>query len=66
MLCGAWRHGQYLGVIIGALTLKLLPEYFRAFSEFRMLAFGAVLVLMMVFRPGGIITDVRKVYQFKK
>jgi branched-chain amino acid transport system permease protein len=58
--------GSIVGVIIGSLTLKLLPEYFRAFSEFRMLAFGAVLVLMMVFRPGGIITDVRKVYQFKK
>jgi branched-chain amino acid transport system permease protein len=58
--------GSIVGVIIGALTLKLLPEYFRAFSEYRMLAFGAVLVLMMVFRPGGIITDVRKVYRFKK
>lgn len=58
--------GSIVGVIIGALALKLLPEYFRAFSEYRMLAFGAVLVLMMVFRPGGIITDVRKVYRFEK
>jgi branched-chain amino acid transport system permease protein len=58
--------GSIVGVIIGALALKLLPEYFRAFSEFRMLTFGAVLVLMMVFRPGGIITDVRKVYRFGK
>ncbi len=58
--------GSIVGVIIGALALKLLPEYFRAFSEFRMLAFGAVLVLMMVFRPGGIISDVRKVYRFEK
>jgi branched-chain amino acid transport system permease protein len=58
--------GSIVGVIIGSLTLKLLPEYFRAFSEYRMLAFGAVLVLMMVFRPDGIISDVRKVYQFKK
>jgi branched-chain amino acid transport system permease protein len=58
--------GSIVGVIAGALTLKLLPEYFRAFSEYRMLAFGAVLVLMMVFRPGGIISDVRKVYTFEK
>ncbi len=58
--------GSIVGVIAGALALKLLPEYFRAFSEYRMLAFGAVLVLMMVFRPGGIISDVRKVYRFEK
>ncbi len=54
--------GSVVGVVIGALVLKLLPEYFRAFSEYRMLIFGAVLVQMMVFRPGGIISDVRKIY----
>ncbi len=57
--------GSILGVIFGALVLILLPEYLRAFSEYRMLLFGAVLVIMMVFRPGGIITDVRKTYTFK-
>jgi branched-chain amino acid transport system permease protein len=57
--------GSILGVIFGALVLILLPEYLRAFSEYRMLLFGAVLVIMMVFRPGGIITDVRKTYKFK-
>ena len=57
--------GSVLGVVFGALVLILLPEYLRAFSEYRMLLFGAVLVIMMVFRPGGIITDVRKTYTFK-
>ena len=57
--------GSILGVILGALVLILLPEYLRAFSEYRMLLFGAVLVIMMVFRPEGIITDVRKTYKFK-
>jgi len=57
--------GSILGVIFGALVLILLPEYLRAFSEYRMLIFGAILVVMMVFRPGGIITDVRKTYKFK-
>jgi len=57
--------GSIIGVICGAMILILLPEYLRAFSEYRMLLFGAVLVIMMVFRPGGIITDVRKTYQFK-
>ena len=45
--------GSTVGVVIGALALILLPEYLRAFSEFRMLLFGAILVVMMIFRPGG-------------
>jgi branched-chain amino acid transport system permease protein len=57
--------GSVLGVICGALILILLPEYLRAFSEYRMLIFGSVLVVMMVFRPGGIVSEVRRTYQFK-
>lgn len=57
--------GSVLGVIFGALTLILLPEYLRVFSEYRLLVFGAVLVVMMVFRPGGIVTQVRRTYQFE-
>lgn len=58
--------GSILGVILGALVLILLPEYLRAFSEYRMLIFGVVMVVMMVFRPGGIINEVRRTYQFKE
>ena len=43
--------GSIVGVAIGALILILLPEYLRAFSEYRMLIFGAIMVIMMVFRP---------------
>jgi branched-chain amino acid transport system permease protein len=57
--------GSIVGVVCGAMILILLPEYLRAFSEYRMLIFGLVLVVMMVFRPGGIISDVRRIYQFK-
>jgi branched-chain amino acid transport system permease protein len=57
--------GSIVGVICGAMILILLPEYLRAFSEYRMLLFGAILVLMMVFRPGGIMSDVRRVYHFE-
>jgi branched-chain amino acid transport system permease protein len=56
--------GSITGVILGALVLILLPEYLRAFSEYRMLLFGATMVLMMVFRPQGIITNVRRRYEF--
>jgi len=57
--------GSIIGVIIGALVLILLPEYLRALSEFRMLAFGAILVCMMVFRPQGIIASIRRTYTYK-
>jgi len=57
--------GSIIGVITGALVLILLPEYLRAFSEYRMLLFGAVLVVMMVFRPGGIISTKRRTYLFE-
>lgn len=54
--------GSIIGVILGALILILLPEYLRAFAEYRMLAFGVLLVVMMIFRPQGIMTPVRRSY----
>ncbi len=57
--------GSIVGVIVGALVLILLPEYLRAFSDYRMILFGGILVLMMVFRPQGLISGVRRVYEFK-
>jgi branched-chain amino acid transport system permease protein len=56
--------GSIVGVIIGAFVLILLPEYLRAFADYRMLVFGAVLVVMMIFRPQGIISNVRRTYKF--
>ncbi|MBC2711966.1 MAG: branched-chain amino acid ABC transporter permease [Desulfosarcina sp.] len=58
--------GSIVGVIVGAFILILLPEYLRFLSEYRILAFGTVLVLMMVFRPGGIVETVRRTYQYEE
>ncbi|MCI5157103.1 MAG: branched-chain amino acid ABC transporter permease [Candidatus Electrothrix sp. AUS1_2] len=55
--------GSVIGVIIAALVLMLLPEYLRAFADYRMLVFGATLVIMMVFRPKGLISTVRRTYK---
>jgi len=52
--------GSISGIILGALLLITLPEVFRDFQDYRMLAFGAALVLMMVFRPQGLLGSVRK------
>jgi len=57
--------GSIPGVIVGALIFILTPEYLRAFSQYRMLIFGIALVMMMIFRPGGIIPKIRKSYQLK-
>lgn len=54
--------GSIPGVFVGALVLMLLPEYLRPFAQYRMLIFGALLVTMMVFRPGGFIKKRRKAY----
>ncbi len=55
--------GSIVGVILAALILILMPEYLRAFSNYRMLVFGAVLVAMMIFRPQGLIANVRRIYK---
>ncbi len=47
--------GSTMGVVLGALLLILLPEYLRVLADYRMLMFGALMVMMMVFRPQGII-----------
>lgn len=46
--------GSIGGVIIGALILVALPEVLREIQSYRMLALGAGLILMMVFRPQGL------------
>lgn len=47
--------GTVVGVVIGAVLLKLVPEKLRFFSEYRLLLFGLLLVIMMRLRPEGLI-----------
>ncbi|PKN32668.1 MAG: branched-chain amino acid ABC transporter permease [Deltaproteobacteria bacterium HGW-Deltaproteobacteria-19] len=56
--------GSTLGVILASFLLILLPEYLRAFSDYRMLLFGTIMVVMMIFRPQGIITNIRRTYEY--
>jgi len=46
--------GSIPGIIIGSAAISLFPEAFRAFAQYRMLIFGVTMIVMMVFRPGGI------------
>jgi branched-chain amino acid transport system permease protein len=53
------------GAVFGATFLTLLPEALRFISEYRYMIYGAILVLMMAFRPQGII-DASVLNWFKK
>jgi branched-chain amino acid transport system permease protein len=57
--------GSIPGVMVGAVALILLPEFLREFSDYRMLIFGLIMVVMMVFRPQGIIPSRRRVYIYR-
>ncbi len=47
--------GSIIGVIVGAFLLVLLPELLREVQLYRMLALGAGLVILMIFRPQGLL-----------
>jgi ABC-type branched-subunit amino acid transport system permease subunit len=51
------------GVIIGAILLTILPEKFRAFEDFRLLIYGAIVVGMLMFRPQGLFPQRLRVYR---
>jgi branched-chain amino acid transport system permease protein len=48
--------GNLLGVVLGAALLVVMPEAFRDFQRYRLLVFGLMLMVLMVFRPQGLLT----------
>jgi branched-chain amino acid transport system permease protein len=47
--------GNVLGAIVGAVALICLPEVFRAASDYRLLVYGLALLLLIRFRPQGLL-----------
>lgn len=47
--------GSQIGVVLAATVLVVLPEIAREFDQYRMLLFGAAMVAIMVWRPGGLL-----------
>ena len=58
--------GSIPGVILGAVVLIGLPEVLREVQQYRMLAFGGLLVAMMIFRPTGFIPSARRKMELKE
>jgi branched-chain amino acid transport system permease protein len=52
--------GSIAGAVIGAAVVVLLPEVFRGFEDYRFFVFGLVIVLMMIFRPQGLLPSKRR------
>lgn len=50
--------GTFLGPIVGTFTLRFILQYLHIFAEFRMLAFGILVVLIIIFLPGGIYPEI--------
>ncbi|MBV8061386.1 MAG: branched-chain amino acid ABC transporter permease, partial [Alphaproteobacteria bacterium] len=46
--------GHPVGIALAALFIVGMPELFRGLDQYRMLAFGAGMVIIMVWRPGGL------------
>ncbi|MEG2770407.1 MAG: branched-chain amino acid ABC transporter permease, partial [Oscillospiraceae bacterium] len=47
--------GSFTGSIVSAITLTILPEALRSFSQYRMLIYSLALILMMIFKPSGLL-----------
>lgn len=54
--------GNQKGVLLGAFLVVGLPELFRGFQDSRLLFFGAALVVMMIFRPQGLLPPKGRTY----
>jgi len=52
-----------LGVIVGAVLLTILPEKFRAFQDFRLIVYGLIVVIMLIFRPQGLFPQKLRSYK---
>ncbi|MBI3316450.1 MAG: branched-chain amino acid ABC transporter permease [Candidatus Omnitrophica bacterium] len=56
--------GNIYGVILGAVLLSILPEFLRGFEIYRMLLFGLSMILVMLFRPQGLLGDLYQSGEF--
>ena len=57
--------GSQMGVVLAATLLVLIPEFGRGLAEYRMLLFGLAMVLIMVWRPGGLLAHREPTLRFK-
>ena len=47
--------GSITGSVIAAIILTILPEALRQFSDLRMILYSLILIILMIFRPQGLL-----------
>ena len=57
--------GSTVGIVLAALVLTILPELLRDFADYRVLMFGIAMVLMMIWRPRGLIRIKRRAFDLE-
>ncbi|HUQ00434.1 MAG TPA: branched-chain amino acid ABC transporter permease [Aeromicrobium sp.] len=58
--------GTVAGAILGSTVLIALPEKLRTFQDKRLMLYGVALILMMRFRPTGIVPNSRRKLEFEE
>lgn len=58
--------GNIWGAVLGAFVLSLFPEFLRGFDVYRMLLFGISMILMMLWRPQGILGEAHHIWEMKR
>ncbi|WP_160288538.1 high-affinity branched-chain amino acid ABC transporter permease LivM [Pseudomonas sp. QL9] len=58
--------GSTVGVVLAAFVLTVTPELLRSFADYRVLLFGILMVLMMIWRPRGLIRINRRGFAVRK
>ncbi|WP_459176575.1 high-affinity branched-chain amino acid ABC transporter permease LivM [Ewingella americana] len=58
--------GSTIGVVLAAFVLTVAPELLRSFAEYRVLLFGVLMVVMMIWRPRGLIRISRSGFAVRK
>ncbi|URN97794.1 high-affinity branched-chain amino acid ABC transporter permease LivM [Leclercia adecarboxylata] len=58
--------GSTVGVVLAAFVLTVTPELLRTFAEYRVLLFGVLMVVMMIWRPRGLIRINRTGFAVRK
>jgi branched-chain amino acid transport system permease protein len=54
--------GSIVGSVLGALSLTILPELLRGLMEYRMLLYGALIVVLMLLKPSGLLGEINFTY----
>ena len=58
--------GNWKGSIIAAIVMTILPEYLRAFSQYRMLLYAAILIIAMILKEKNIFKTIKNYIPFLK